>query len=65
MTEKTLKSYQQEGIRIQFVQIIYADHAEYYVFKNRRKISKSIRYTESLRTFRKEVNSYINQFQLF
>lgn len=68
MTEKTLKSYQETGIRLQFVQIEYDDlHLEFELRLNRKKIyhGNAVAFDYCLKLFRNEVYKLINQTKLF
>lgn len=65
MTEETIKSYQQKGIRIQLVEVSYNDYKEYKVIRNRRQIWKSELFMSSLGMFRNEVLKNINQLIAF
>lgn len=64
MQEKTIKSYQEPGIRIQLVQRSDDRQTWYEVRTNRRIIYSSYRLDHIIVNFRSELYKYTNQLEM-
>lgn len=65
MKEKTLKSYQENGYRVQLV-VIYQPQFDIYQLRvNRKRLFSCYDFNQALKVFRNEVVEHINTLSFF